>query len=283
LLLDRLATLGADGAPVEYMAEFAFLMPVNVVCDLLGVPEADRAAFREPIASLAAVIEPGSLTTDLSTADQAADELAGYFTGLIAGRRSGPRADLLTAMISANDDADRPLTEEQLVANAIFLLLAGFESTIGLLGNGLMLLLERPAALARLRACPQQVPAFVEEVLRCEAPVQLTGRRASAGMAVGGIDVPAGGSVIVLMGAANRDPRRFRDPDRFDPDRPDNQPLSFGGGPHYCLGARLARLEAQVALALLVQRFPGIALAGEPVRIDRLNLRAYATLPLTLT
>jgi cytochrome P450 len=283
LLLDRLATLGADGAPVEYMAEFAFLMPVNVVCDLLGVPEADRAAFREPIASLAAVIEPGSLTTDLSTADQAADELAGYFTGLIAGRRSGPRADLLTAMISANDDADRPLTEEQLVANAIFLLLAGFESTIGLLGNGLMLLLERPAALARLRACPQQVPAFVEEVLRCEAPVQLTGRRASAGMAVGGIDVPAGGSVIVLMGAANRDPRRFRDPDRFDPDRPDNQPLSFGGGPHYCLGARLARLEAQVALSLLVQRFPGIALAGEPVRIDRLNLRAYATLPLTLT
>jgi cytochrome P450 len=282
LLLDQLADLGAGGAPVEYMAEFAFMMPVNVVCDLLGVPEADRPGFRQPVASLAAVIEPGSLNTNLSAADQAADELAGYFAGLIAGRRSRPGADLLTEMTSANDHADRPLSEEQLVANAIFLLLAGFESTIGLLGNGLMLLLERPAALARLRACPQEAPAFVEEMLRLEAPVQLTGRRASAATTAGGIDVPAGGSMIVLMGAANRDPRRFAGPDRFDPDRPDNQPLSFGGGVHYCLGARLARLEAQVAFPMLVQRFPGLALAGTPVHLDRLNLRAYATLPISL-
>ncbi|HEX4061766.1 MAG TPA: cytochrome P450 [Streptosporangiaceae bacterium] len=282
-LLDRLADLGGGGAAVEYMAEFAFLMPLNVICDLLGVPEADRVGFREPIASLAAVIEPGSLNTDLSAADRAAEELAGYFAGLIADRRSHPRTDLLTAMTSVNDRADRPLSEECLVANAIFLLLAGFESTIGLLGNGLMLLLERPAALARLRACPQEAPAFVEEMLRCEAPVQLTGRRASAGTEVGGIDVPAGGSVIVLMGAANRDPRRFADPDRFDPDRPDNQPLSFGGGVHYCLGARLARLEAQVAFPLLLRRFPRVALAGTPIHLDRLNLRAYATLLLTLT
>jgi cytochrome P450 len=282
ILLDRLADLGADGAPVEYMAEFAFLMPVNVVCDLLGVPESDRAGFREPITSLSAVIEPGSLHADLSAADQAADELSGYFARLIAYRRSRPRADLLTAMSSANDRADQPLSEEQMVANAIFLLLAGFESTIGLLGNGLMLLLERPVALARLRACPQEAPAFVEEMLRLEAPVQLTGRRASAATTAGGIDVPAGGSVIVLMGAANRDPRRFASPDRFDPDRPDNQPLSFGGGVHYCLGARLARLEAQVAFPLLVQRFPGLALAGTPVLLDRLNLRAYASLPMSL-
>jgi cytochrome P450 len=281
-LLDRMADLGAAGRPVEYMAEFAFLMPVNVVCDLLGVPESDRPGFRQPVSCLAAVIEPGSVRADLSAADQAAADLAGYFAGLIADRRSHPRTDLLTAMTSVNDTAEQPLTDDQLVANAIFLLLAGFESTIGLLGNGLMLLLERPDALARLRAQPQTAPAAVEEMLRCEAPVQLTGRRSSTDTVAGGIKVAAGGSVIVLMGAANRDPRRFADPDRFDPDRPDNQPLSFGGGAHYCLGARLARLEAQVAFPLLLRRFPGVALAAPPARMDRLNLRAYAALPLTL-
>lgn len=184
-------------------------------------------------------------------------------------------------MVSVNDAAGRPLGDEQLAANAVFLLLAGFESTIGLLGNGLMLLLERPRALARLRDRPQDAPGFVEEMLRYEAPVQLTGRRATEPMAIGRIGVTAGGSVIVLMGAANRDPRRFPAPDRFDPDRPDNQPLSFGGGAHYCLGARLARLEAQVAFPLLLRRFPDVALAGTPARIARLNLRAYASLPVT--
>ncbi|HEY1914789.1 MAG TPA: cytochrome P450 [Streptosporangiaceae bacterium] len=282
LLLDRLADLGAGGIPVEYMAEFAFLMPVNVVCDLLGVPEADRPGFREPVARLSAVVEPGSLYADLSTADAAADELASYFTSLIADRRCRPRADLLTAMASINDGADQPLSDEELVANAIFLLLAGFESTIGLLGNGLMLLLERPAELARLRGCPADAPAFVEEMLRLEAPVQLTGRRAGAATTAGGISVPSGGSVIVLIGAANRDPRRFADADRFAPGRPGNQCLSFGGGIHYCLGARLARLEAQIAFPRLLRRFPDLALAGAPVRADRLNLRAYVHLPLRL-
>jgi cytochrome P450 len=281
-LLDRLAELGAGGQPVEYMAEFAFAMPVNVVCDLLGVPEADRLGFRRSVSDLAAVIEPGSAHRDLSAADRAAVELGGYFAGLFAERRARPRADLLTAMVRANDRAQHPLDGGQLVANAVILLLAGFETTIGLLGNGLMLLLERPRALARLRARPRDAAAFTEEMLRYEAPVQLTGRRATEPMAIGRIGVAAGRSVIVLMGAANRDPRRFSAPDRFDPDRPDNQPISFGGGAHYCLGARLARLEAQVAFPLLLRRFPGVALAGTPGRLPRLNLRAYATLPITL-
>jgi cytochrome P450 len=288
LLLDRLTKLGADGTPVEFMAQFAFLMPVNVICDLLGVPEADRPGLRQPVGDLAAVIEPGSLHADLSAADQAASDLAGYFALLIADRRSRPQADLLTAMIGVNDVTEQPLSDDELVANAIFLLLAGFESTIGLLGNGLMLLLDRPGLVAQLRSQPRLASAFVEEMLRYEAPVQLTGRRAGADMTVGGTCVPAGGSVILLIGAANRDPRRFADPDRFDPGRfdpgrPDSQVISFSGGAHYCLGARLARLEATVAFPLLFQRFPDVALAGAPTRLERLNLRAYAALPVALS
>jgi cytochrome P450 len=281
-LLDRMATVSGGQGEVEFVSEFAFALPVNVIGHLLGIPAAERAAFRRPVADLAAAFEPGWLHADVSAADRAADDLSSYFTPLINERRARPGEDLLTAMIVSNEAAAEPLSDQELTANAVFLMLAGFETTVGLLGNGLCLLLNEPDLLARLRDHPDQAPGFVEEILRYEAPVQLTGRRATQDVHVGGLTVPAGGSVIVLLGAANRDPHRFADADRFDPDRRDNQPLSFSGGAHYCLGARLARLEATVALPMVLARFPGLALAGAPTRLNRFNLRAFANLPVAL-
>jgi cytochrome P450 len=168
------------------------------------------------------------------------------------------------------------------LANLILLLVAGFETTTNLLGNGLHLLLQRPQHAARLRDDPELAPAFVEEILRYDSPVQLTERFAGVDAEVGGVPVPAGSELILFLGAANRDPQRFADPDRFDPDRPDNAVLSFGAGAHYCLGAPLARLEARVALPALLRRFPRIAPADEPTRRDRLTLRGWATLPVAL-
>jgi cytochrome P450 len=282
-LLDRIATLGAGGGRVDFMAEFGFGLPVHVICDLLGIPDAERAALRQPIADLALAVEPGWIHGDLTTADAAADRLVSYFTELIALRRARPGDDLLSAMVAANSAAAHGLSTDELVANAIFVLLAGFETTVGLLGNGLALLLDQPRLLDRLRAHPDVASAFVEEVLRHAAPVQLTGRVAAEDTIAAGSHVPAGSSVIVSLGAANRDPHRFADPDRFDPDRPRDRPLSFGGGAHYCLGSRLGRLEARLAFPMVLARFPRLAPAGPGTLLDRFNLRAYEVLPITVT
>jgi cytochrome P450 len=172
------------------------------------------------------------------------------------------------------------LSAEELLGNLTLLLFAGFETTTNLLGNGLRLLLDRPDHAARLRDDPGLVAAYVEEMLRYDSPVQLTSRWAAEEVELAGVTVPARSSVLLALGAANRDRRRFADPAVFDPDRPDNQPLSFGAGPHFCLGAALARQEAQVAFPLLLNRLPGLRLAGEPVRRDRMVLRGYQHLPL---
>lgn len=186
------------------------------------------------------------------------------------------------AALLAAGAADR-LTGPELLANLGLLLIAGFETTTNLLGNGLVALLDRPGQLARLRAEPARASGYVEEMLRFDAPVQLTSRYPAVPTELAGTPVPAGHTVLVLLGAANRDPARFPDPHSFDPDRPANQPLSFGAGPHFCLGAALARLEAQVAFPLLLRRFPDIAPAGAPLRCDRLAFRGYASLPVNVT
>jgi cytochrome P450 len=181
-------------------------------------------------------------------------------------------------------DADRDrLSGDELLANLLLLLVAGFETTTNLIGNGLVTLLEHPREAAGLRADPGLAPAYVEELLRYDSPVQLTSRLALRPTALPDLDLPTGGWLMLLLGAANRDPARFREPDRFDPWRADGGPISFGAGAHYCLGAPLARLEAQIAIPLLLRDLPGLALAGEPERRDRLTLRGYARLPVTAT
>ncbi|WP_055589460.1 cytochrome P450 [Streptacidiphilus griseoplanus] len=278
-LLDRLAELGADGSAVDFMAEFAYALPVAVICELLGVPEQDRLWFRPQVADLAAQLEPVYSTEQLAAADDAALALIDYFTRLVAERRADPRDDLVSALVQVRDEEDGRLSHRELLCNLVLLLAAGFETTTNLLGNGLALLLDRPDRLAALRAEPSAAPAYVEEFLRFDSPVQLTSRWAPEGATVDGVVVPPGGEVLLLVGAANRDPARFRQPDVFDPGRESNQPLSFGGGPHFCLGAALARLEGRTAFGRLLERFPQLEAATGRRRRDRLTLRGYASLP----
>jgi cytochrome P450 len=277
-LLGRLA--GA-GEPADFMEEFAYLLPVTVICELLGVPHADRDWFRPLARDLTAALEPLAGTPALDAADTAAGELAAYFTRLIAGRRAAPRDDLISALITASDAADAPLSPPELLANLILLLVAGFETTTDLLGNGTAILLDQPQAAAALRSGTVTTAGFADEVLRYESPVQLTTRMALAGdLAIHGTPVPCGSQAIVLLGAANRDPARYRRPDTFDPARKDSKPLSFGAGAHFCLGNSLARLEAAIAFPRILARFPRLAAAPSGrTRRDRIALRGYHTLP----
>jgi cytochrome P450 len=298
-LLDRLDEAGAAGQAVDFMDHFAFQLPVTVICELLGVPQADHDRFRPLAADLTEALELSAGPADAGRAGAgpaaAARELAGYFTALIAERRARPVDDLLGALVAARDADDGRLSEEELLANLILLLVAGFETTTSLLGNGLALLFGHPATASALRSGSLEVSAFIEEVLRYDSPVQLITRQARAGdRTVAGRPVPAGSQVILLIGAANRDPARYAGPDRFDPARfdPDHsgpgnsapRPLSFGAGPHICVGNSLARLEAAVAFLRLLARFPAIRAAEgvPPARRDRLVLRGYETLPVVL-
>ncbi|MEW2329202.1 cytochrome P450 [Micromonospora chersina] len=282
LLIDGMLARGRDGAPVDFMAEFAYPLPVAVICALLGVPAADRPLFRRWATDLTGVLEPEITPEELAVADRGAGELRDYFTDLVAARRRAPADDLTSALVQAHDaDGDR-LSGDELLANLIVLLVAGFETTTNLLGNGLVVLLDHPRETATLREHPEFAPAYVDELLRYDSPVQLTSRMSTAPSRHGDVDLPAGSWMIVMLGAANRDPRRYPEPERFDPWRPQIHPLSFGAGPHYCLGAGLARLEAQVAFPLLLRRLPGLALAGPGERRVRLTLRGYATLPVTV-
>jgi cytochrome P450 len=283
-LLDGLAESGAAGAPVDFMAEFAFRLPVSVICDLLGVPATDRHRFRTLAAGLTTALEFMPDPAGMRPADDAARELAEYFASLIAERRTDPREDLVGALIAARDAEDGRLSEAELLANLTLLLVAGFETTTDLLGNGMSVLFDHPESAQRLRSGELAVAAFVEEVLRYESPVQLTSRVAlTDGLELAGVPVPSGSRVILMLGAANRDPERYEFPDSFDPTRTSVKPLSFGVGAHICLGNGLARLEAAIAFRRLLARFPGLAPAPvPPTRRDRLVLRGYETLPVVV-
>lgn len=282
-LLDELAERGAGGASVDFMESFAFSLPVTVICELIGVPEKDRYRFRPLAHELTAALELIADFEGLGSADEAARELRAYFDELAEQRRREPKDDLVSALVQVNDAHDGRLSDAELVANLILLLVAGFETTTHLLGNGLFLGFENPQVLEEVRKGAIPVSAFVEEVLRYDSPVQLTSRFTLVdGAKVGDQEVEKGDQVLMLIGAAHRDPKRFPNPDAFDPTRPDNVPLSFGAGIHYCLGQGLARLEAQVAFEKLFERFPDIAPAGTPTRRDRLVLRGYETLPIRL-
>ncbi|NUS00271.1 MAG: cytochrome P450 [Kribbellaceae bacterium] len=261
-LLDGLP--GGLPAEVDFMDRFAFQLPVTVICELLGVPTADRSRFRPLASDLTAALELTDTADDL--ADAAARELGTYFSYLI---QDPPPGGLIAALVAARER----LSDEELLANLILLLVAGFETTTDLLGNGLAIRLRHPDL-------PTDV-AFVEEVLRYDSPVQVTTRVAARPSEIAGTPIPAGSNVVLLLGAANRDPARFPDPDRFDPGRPGNKPLSFGAGAHICLGNSLARLEATIAFDRLRQFT--ITPNGEPTRRDRLVLRGYQTLPVKLS
>jgi len=205
-----------------------------------------------------------------------------YFARLAASRRADPRGGLVSALALAAE-TDGSVSYAELLGNLTLLLFADFETTTNLLGNGLHIIMTSPAIEAGLRSGEVGVPEFVSEVLRYDAPVQAGADRwCPADADLCGVPLAAGSSVIVLIGAANRDPRRFADPDVFDPSRGDGAALSFGAGPHYCLGAALARLEGQLAFRYLMTSFPRLTPAGEPVRLADVALRGFDQLPVTL-
>ncbi|MFH9348423.1 cytochrome P450 [Kitasatospora sp. NPDC017646] len=282
-LLDEMAEQGADGSPVDFMDAFAFRLPVGVICELLGVPERDRYRFRGLASDLTVALEIVQDLDDLDEADRAADELSGYFAELVAERLARPQDDLVSDLARIAADGGGRLSGQELLANLVLLLVAGFETTTNLLGNGLALLFRHPEAAAGLRTGSFSPAGFTDEVLRFDSPVQATGRVALAeGLSIEGLPVPVDSGLTLLIGAANHDPARYDRPGVFDPTRTDSQPLSFGGGPHFCLGSQLARLEGEVAVPALLDRFPRLAQGGVPTRRDRLVLRGYETLPVTV-
>ena len=285
LLRDRVAALthqflgemAAKGDDLDLMSALAFPLPVTVINDLLGVPEGDRAEVHGLAGRVFNLTELIVSDEDRRSADAAATVFRRYWSQLIVERRRAPGPELTSQLIAAADAGE--LSDEELLSSLIFLHGAGYGTTAALLGNAVTALLADPALAARLRADPGLAPAVVDESLRHEAPTQLTPRLARQPARIGGTAVPAGHLAVLLLGAANRDPARFPQPGRFDVDRPDNRPLSFGGGIHYCLGAPLSRMEAAIVLPELVRRFPELRLAGKPRWRRALRMRQLSCLP----
>jgi cytochrome P450 len=249
-LLSAAAVTGGSAGQLEVVSQLAYPLPVRIISELLGVPAGDHARFAGWSASLAHSLQPQFGAADRSSAaaaEQARLEFAGYFRELIAARRARPADDLLSELIRAEDDGQH-LSEEELIATCVLLLVAGHETTVGLISNAILALLRHPDQLAALRADPELATGAVEETLRYDPPVQLTGRVARGGMRVGRVTAPDGALLLLLIAATGRDPEAFPDPDSFDIRRPAGHHLAFAAGPHFCLGAPLARLEATIAV-----------------------------------
>ena len=270
--------VGAAGE-TDLVTDLAFPLPALVICEMLGVPTEDRDALKVWSAAAARLLDP---LTDLATFTEAAEALGGfngYFAALVAERRRQPRDDLLSALIAAEEDGQR-LSDDELLTNMTFLFGAGHETTQNLIGNAVLALLENPSQLERLQGQPHLIKGAVEEFLRFDPPVQVTGRTALEPIELTDVAVDTGERMILLLAAANRDPAQFDDPHRLDVTRPDVRALSFGGGIHFCLGAALARVEGQVAIGSVLSRFSKVELAGDPVRRETFTLRGLASLPL---
>jgi pimeloyl-[acyl-carrier protein] synthase len=277
-LLDGLA--GAER--MDLIEDLAYPLPVNVICELLGLAsDMDRELLRRWSLDLIYTLDPLVPLEALARAQRAAAEFRQYLRALIAERRSRPGPDLLSGLIVAEDEGGR-LSEGELVSTCVLLLVAGHETTSGLIGNGTLALLRSSDQLRRWHDEPALSRPAVEELLRYDSPVQLTGRLLMNDMEVDGRTLPKGSEVVGLLGAANRDPEQFPDPDGLDLGRKENRHIAFGSGIHFCLGAALARVEGQVALGQLVRRFPDMELAGEPVWRDTITLRGLRSLPVTL-
>ncbi|QTZ95554.1 cytochrome P450 [Streptomyces auratus] len=269
--------------PVDLIEGLATPLPVAVISELLGVPTEDRHRMLTWSHAVARALVPDFLLPPGAAEQeaQARREFTDYLRELVVERRRAPGDDLLSALVTVHDDGD-VLTENELLATCTLLLIAGHETTVNLIGNGTLALLRHPDQLARLRSDPALTDNAVEELLRYDSPVQLTVRFALQDAEVAGVPVPAGSTLLLLIGAANRDPAAYEHPERLDIGRTPLRHLAFGQGIHFCLGAPLARLETQIALRMLLARAPQVRLAGEPEWKDHITLRGLSRLPLSL-
>ncbi|MFI1304251.1 cytochrome P450 [Streptomyces sioyaensis] len=283
-LTDELFTaMERTPGPVDLIEGLATPLPVAVISELLGVPTEDRHRMLTWSHAVARALVPDFLLPPGAAEQEARArrEFTDYLRELVVERRRAPGDDLLSALVTVHDDGDA-LTENELLATCTLLLIAGHETTVNLIGNGTLALLRHPDQLARLRSDPALTDNAVEELLRYDSPVQLTVRFALQDAEVAGVPVPAGSTLLLLIGAANRDPAAYEHPERLDIGRTPLRHLAFGQGIHFCLGAPLARLETQVALRMLLARAPQVRLAGEPEWKDHITLRGLSRLPLSL-
>jgi cytochrome P450 len=277
-LFDRAAAKGS----FELMADLAVPLPVMVIAEMLGVPSVDYERFK---AWSDRIIEADNTTPGVPLPPSVSDAfqaLRAFFIGEIAKRRQNPGPDLVSALVAARDEADA-LTEEEMIAFAILLLLAGNETTTNLIGNGTLALMRHPEQFAQLHQDATLIPRAIEEMLRYDPPAQSVVRRTKVDAQVGEIEIKAESVVFVILGAINRDPTHFSDPERFDITRDPNDHLAFGDGIHFCLGAALARLEGQIAFSAMIERFPRLRLADPAVEVKYKGsyfLRGLAALPL---
>ena len=262
MIVERLLDKVQDARSMDVIDDLAYPLPVTVICEMLGVPLDDHEAIRGWSSDIARSLDAIGLLADpeiVARGVAARRNLTDYFRRLLPERRKHPQADLLSLLIAVEEQGDK-LNEGELLAMCLLLFIAGHETTVNLIGNGTLALLEHPDQMAKLRDDPVLIASAIEELLRYDSPVQWTARITNSDVEIGDRTVPSGSMVIAVIGAANRDPRHFQDPDRLDIVRADNRHVSFGFGIHFCLGAPLARVEGQIALGMLLRRMPDLAL-----------------------
>jgi cytochrome P450 len=279
-LLDAIAAKGTKGN-VDLIDDFASAIPIEVIGNLLDVPQDEREPLRDWSLAILGALEPVVTPHVFARGNKAVEDFLAYLEGLVARRRAkpgNPERDVLTRLIQGEDNGER-LTEKELLHNCIFLLNAGHETTTNLIGNGLVALLAHPAEKQRLIETPALIKTAVEEMLRFESSNQLGNRMTVEPVELGGIAMPAGTPVTLCIGAANRDPAQFADPENLDIGRTPNRHLAFGTGAHQCAGMALARLEGAIAISRFLARFPDYALGGAPVRGGRVRFRGFLSVP----
>ncbi|GEP12619.1 cytochrome P450 [Methylobacterium gnaphalii] len=246
--------------------DLSYPLPVAVICDLLGVPEKDEPQFQKWATQLATALEPDARHDEASRHATVAafDEISSYMRKLIRRKRRHPADDMLSGLAKPGREGNPSMGDIDLISTAILLLVAGHETTVNLITNGMLTLLRHPDELKKLKADPERAPRLIEELLRYEPPVHFRTRKALGDIKIEGTTIPKGAPVILLFAAGGRDPARFSNPNRFFPDREDNQHFGFGGGLHYCVGAPLARIEAEVALVALCRRLVEPELMADP-------------------
>src|SRR5882724_3913971 len=283
-LVDRLLDAIAAKGDVELIEDFAAAIPIEVIGNLLNVPKEERAPLRGWSLAILGALEPVIGAEAFARGNSAVDDFLGYLKILVARRRAkpgNPDRDVLTRLIQGEDNGER-LTEKELLHNCIFLLNAGHETTTNLIGNGLVALSNHASEKRRLIVDPSLIKTAVEEMLRFESSNQLGNRMTVERFELGGIAMPPGTPVTLCIGAANRDPAQFADPERFDIGRTPNRHLAFGTGAHQCAGMALARLEGAIAISRFLARFPNYAPNGEPMRGGRVRFRGFLKVPCTV-
>jgi cytochrome P450 len=275
--------MAAKGS-ADLIADLAAAVPVEVIGNMLAVPRDERGPLRDWSLAILGALEPVITEEQRARGERAVAEFVDYLRGLVADRRAhpgDPSRDVLTRLIQGEADGER-LSERELLHNIIFILNAGHETTTNLIGNGLVALLDWPEEKARLVAEPKLMRQAVEEFLRFESSNQLGNRLTARPVEIGGVSVPAGTFITIGIGAANRDPSEFPDPDRMDVSREPNRHLSFGSGAHICAGINVARLEGRIAIGRFLARFPNYRLSGQPVRGGRARFRGFLSIPIAL-